>query len=77
MYSYPIVDQKRTIREAKEGELLLTKLTEEQARDRIRVSERFLETLSVLFNPSAYESIKKGLEAMKTEEPKKFIPVRN
>lgn len=77
MYSYPIVDEKRTIREAKEGELILSKLNEEQARKCIQVNERLLETLSIVFNPSAYKAIKSGLEAMKKEEPKRFIPVRN
>ena len=77
MYSYPIVDEKRTIREAKEGELILSKLTEEKARKCIRVNERLLETLSIMFNPSAYKAIRNSLDAMKKEEPKRFIPVRN
>lgn len=75
MYSYPVFGEMRTIREAKEGELLLSKLNEVNGKDSLKLDEDFLETLSVLFNPSACNSIKKSLAAMKTEEAKPFIPV--
>jgi uncharacterized phage-associated protein len=76
-YSYPVVGKKRTIKEVKEGELILTKLNIADARNCFRLSDNLLETLSVLFNPDANNAIQNGLNALKKEEGKPFIPVRH
>jgi uncharacterized phage-associated protein len=75
MYSFPKVGEMKTIKEAKIGEVLLTKLHEENAKKRIQLDEQAIDTLCFLFDPSTNKTIKAGLKALKTEKCRPFIPV--
>lgn len=75
MYSYPKVGERRTIGEIKDGDLLLTKMKASDARKSFWLDERLMETLCVLFSPSATKAIQDGLDAIKKEEGRPFIPV--
>jgi uncharacterized protein YwgA len=75
MYFYPKVGERKTIGEAKMGEVLLTRLSSQEARKCISMSEEKLETLRFLFDPKSKRAIQEGLRALKTEECRPFIPV--
>jgi len=75
MYSFPKVGEKKTIKEAKMGEVLLTKLNEKNAKKRLLLKEQTLDTLRFLFDPLTHKAIEEGLKALKTEKCRPFIPV--
>jgi uncharacterized phage-associated protein len=75
MYSYPKIGEKKLIAETKKGEIILPKLEATEAEDRFWIDERLFETFRILLDPSSNKSTKEGLEALKKEEGKPFIPV--
>jgi len=75
MYSYPKVGEKRVLAEVKKGETVLSKLNDRDAKRLFWIDDKWFETLRILFDPHSYQSIKKGLKALREEEGKPFIPV--
>lgn len=75
MYSYPKIGERKIIAETKKGEVILPKLEKTEAEDQFWMDEKWFETLRILLDPRLHKSIREGLEALKQEEGKSFIPV--
>lgn len=75
MYSYPKVGVRKTIEQTKKGELILSKLDASEAKETFWIDDEWMETLEMLFDPTCYKAVSEGLEALRKEEGRPFIPV--
>jgi len=75
IYTSPKVGERKPIRETTKAEILLKKLDTSEAMKSFWINDRWFETLRIIFDPTFSLKVKKGLQALKEEEGKPFIPV--
>jgi uncharacterized phage-associated protein len=64
---------KAKVRDVPIGYDLVTKLGETEARDVFEINDAWLETLDILLDKQAYESLKDGMESAKTRASKRVV----
>jgi len=64
---------KARVRDVPAGYDLVTKLSETEAREAFEIDDAWLETLDILLDRHAYESLKEAMESARTRASKRVI----
>lgn len=62
VYGIPKTGERKLIRKTKHGEELLRKLLTKEAKKRFVIDDEWVETLSILLDKEAYESLQRGIQ---------------
>jgi len=75
VYGRPILGEKRRVELGEAGEVLLTGISEQEAISNFLIDEEWLETLDILLDKEARESLQRGVEDARRGRVSKYIPM--
>jgi len=73
-YAYPVPGAKIPISRIRKGDLILPKLSIEDAKQSFFISDDWMETLKILFDPYLYSAINTSISEMKSDRGRPFKP---
>lgn len=76
VYGTPKIGERKLIRKTKHGEELLRKLLTEEATKRFVIDDEWVETLSILLDKEACESLQKGMQDANEGRVTKYEPLK-
>jgi uncharacterized protein YwgA len=75
VYGRPILGEKKGVELGEVGEVLLTGISEKEAVCNFLIDEEWLETLDILLDKEARESLQRGIEDARQGRVSKYIPM--
>jgi len=73
-YAFPVPGAKIPISRIRKGDLILPKLSIEQAEQSFYINDDWMETLKILFDPYLYSAINTSISEMKSDRGRPFKP---